>query len=148
MDFRQALAAAALLLAASACGRSAEEMRFDATRATCQALVAGAPDGGVTLVQANQQFGFTGAFLCPGQQLTRMKTGDQCPYGTQFICKGYWASVSSDPSLCNIPIGGCWYWCEIRFPGAPSSTTVPDSTVVCGARFVSGQPYPPQDFPF
>jgi hypothetical protein len=139
MGFRQALTAAALLLAAPACGRSAEEMRLDAMRATCQALAAGT----ATLAEANQHFGFAGAFLCPAQQLTRMKAGDQCAYDSQFICKGYWASVSSDPSLCNLPIGGCWYWCEVRFPGAPGSTTIPNPTVVCGARFVSGQPYLP-----
>lgn len=144
MDPCRASAAAALLLAASACGRGAEEMRFDAMRATCQALAAGT----ATLAESSQQFGLPGAFLCPAQPLTRMKTGDQCPYDSQFICKGYWASVSSDPSLCNLPIGGCWYWCEVRFQGAPGSTTIPGSTVVCGARFVSGQPGLPPDFPY
>jgi hypothetical protein len=143
MNLCRASAAAAVLLLASACGKSAEEMRFDALRATCQALAAGT----ATLAEANPQFGFSGAFLCSAQQLTRMKAGDQCPYDSQFICKGYWASVSSDPSLCNLPIGGCWYWCEARFPGTPSSTTITASTVVCGARFISGQPYLPGDFP-
>jgi len=143
MNLRRVPAAAALLLAASACGRNAEERRFDAMRAACQALTGGT----TTLAEANQQFGFPGAFFCPAQALTPMRTGDACPYQSQFICKGYWASVSSDPSLCNLPIGGCYYWCEVRFPGAPSATTVPDSTAICGAWFVSGQPYLPPDFP-
>ncbi len=143
MNPRRPSAAAALLLAVLACGRNAEEMRFDALRATCSELAAGT----TTIAEATQQFGFGGAFLCPVQPLTQMKVGDQCPYATQNICKGYWASVSADPSRCNLPIGGCYYWCEVRFQGAPGAVTMPDTTGICGAWFVSGQPYLPPDFP-
>ena len=136
-------AAAAVLVVASACGRNAEEMRFDAMQATCNGLAAGT----TTLAEATKQFGFTGALLCPTQPLTPMKVGDNCPYSTQFNCKGYWASVSADPSRCNQLVGGCYYWCEVRFPGAPGAVNVPDTTVICGSWFVSGQPYLPPDFP-
>jgi hypothetical protein len=138
----RATTAAALLLGAFACGRNAEETRFDAIRASCQALAAGA----TTIAEANRQFGFTGATFCPATPLTQMKSGDQCPYQSAFICKGYWASVANDSSLCNLPFGGCFYWCEVRFPGA-ASAPASDSAVICGAWFVSGQPYLPPDFP-
>lgn len=127
------------LLAAAACGKSREEKRFDAFRDACNGLVT----GGATLGQAAQRFldvaGVTGILDCSvAAPQTRLEGGtDQCVYGPDFICRVFWIDLARDASLCP-PLGGCWFWCEARFPGPESG-----SALVCGSWFVSGQPLPP-----
>jgi len=128
---------AALLLVAS-CGKSKEEERMEAFKANCLALT------GQTVGAAVSTFSLNPGVLCLDPNPPHL-AGSTCPYGTsQFICRGFFSSYSNDPGLCGPPpIGGCWYFCEFHFPGNYGDTIVTSDTVICGERFVSGQPYPP-----
>jgi len=128
---------AALLLAA-ACGKSKEEQRMDAFKANCLAA------NGETIGTAVQSFSLNPGILCQDPNPPHL-AGSTCPYGTsQFICRGFFVSYANDPGLCGPPpFGGCWYFCEFHFPGNVGDIGVGSDVVICGTRFVSGQPLPP-----
>lgn len=132
-----ATAALGLLLA---CGPSRERQRLDTFRDTCYGLVSGA----ATLLEAAQRFD-GGAYLteCPTSALLPLGGGvDHCDYGGAPVCRAFWVSYAYDQSLCGQPpLGGCYYWCEVRLPG--TVVPPPADAVVCGAWFVSGQPCAP-----
>lgn len=131
------LAALALLLG---CGPSRERERFEAFRDYCLGLVA----SGATGLDAARRFGEPASlFDCALAPQQPLPSGvDQCDYQAGWVCQAFWVSYASDDSLCGPPgLGGCWFWCEVRVPG--DVQPVPADTVVCGSRFVSGQPCPP-----
>lgn len=132
--------AVAPLLALLACGPSAEEKLFDAVRDVCNGLVA----SGATVQEAVQRFGGPAATLeCTLAPQQPLQEGvDQCDYQASRVCQVFWVRYAYDQSLCGPPgLGGCYYWCEVRVPGAVDPPPV--DTVVCGAWFVSGQPCAP-----
>lgn len=122
------------------CGKSKEEERRDLFRSTCEAF-----PGTATLDDAIRQLSSRLDLLdCSVSGLNPMPVGDHCDYGGQFICRGFWVSASNDPGLCGPPpLGGCYYWCEVRFVGFQNGQSIPVTTPICGARFVGGQAIPP-----
>ncbi len=135
----RALAALAALLLVAACGKSKEEQRMDAFRANCLSLT------GQTLAQAIRSFSLNPSVDCISPNVTHL-SGSTCPYDTQYVCRAFFASCANDLGLCGPPpLGGCLYFCEVQFPGVQNPPTPVDATtaVICGERFVSGQPgYP------
>ncbi len=131
---RTPAALAALLLAVS-CGKSAEEKRMDAFKASCLALT------GQTLDQAIRTFSLNPGVDCVTPSVTHL-SGSTCPYDTQYVCRAFFASCANDLGLCGPPpLGGCLYFCEVQFPGVQYAVGVDATTaVICGERFVSGQP--------
>jgi hypothetical protein len=132
---RRHFAALLALGLALGCGKSKEEERRDLFRSTCEAF-----PGAATLSEADRQLGSPLFLLDCRTSLSPMPVGDQCAYAGQFICRGFWESVANDPGLCGPPpLGGCYYWCEVRFAGPQNATSVPGTTPICGARFVGEQ---------
>lgn len=147
-----AVAAAAAL----ACGKHAEEDRFDAVRATCEALV------GRTLAEAEADLGWVDRLASPAApgacsaDLTAWNARDTCAYdGVTLNCEGTgWSFRATDPRLCDaagcvfedgvcVPVR-CWYGCLIRTAAAEVAAHGEDHEIpICASRFVSGQPAPP-----
>ncbi len=113
---------------------------MDAFRAHCLSLTGQTISAAVPLFPDALVNGFTCADPNPPHL-----AGSTCPYGTsQFICRGFFSSFANDPGLCGPPpLGGCWYFCEFHFPGNYLDTVVSPDAIICGERFVSGQPFPP-----
>jgi hypothetical protein len=150
-----------LVTLAVACGKNAEEERFDEARAICNALV------GQTFGEAKAQLGQLDALTSPISipkaclsDLTQWNSRDTCPYdGVTEICDGSgWNFWSNDPDLCDgagcvfQPDGyckpvRCWYGCLVRYAAddvVPSDDpAIRDATRICASRFVSRQLNPP-----
>lgn len=127
---------AVLLL--SACGKSKEEERMDQFRANCLALTGQTLDQAIrTLTPAQRNID------CLSPNVTHL-AGSTCPYDTQYVCRTFFFSCANDLGLCGPPpLGGCLFFCEVQFPGVQGATIVDGGSVICGERFVSGQPgYP------
>lgn len=132
-------AAAALLWLVAACGPSAERKAFDAFRDACDGLVA----SGATLRDAGRELGSPQTLhecaLAPQHPL--VGGVDRCDYAAGQVCEVFWVRYARDDSLCGGPMGGCYYWCEVRVPSPVDPP--PLDAAVCGAWFVSGQPCAP-----
>jgi hypothetical protein len=135
------LAALLLLAAAAACGGPSGNEQVQARfKAHCEALVPNAR----TVAQAVGDIGFgpnrqrAAQLDCKFTDATQgwdLPAGSTCPDAT-VICQRIFQVL--DTTLCTGPAGGCVYACETFSPGQPSDAVVDDS-VVCGAKFVTGQ---------
>ena len=110
---------------------------MDQFRSNCLALA------GQTLDQAVRTFSLPPTIDCVSPNATHLKDST-CPYDTQFICRAFFTSCANDLGLCGPPpLGGCLYFCEVQFPGVQNAANVDAGSIICGERFVSGQPgYP------
>jgi len=128
------------LAAAVACGGpGANEQLENERQAICNGLVA----QGQSVAQASAAFGFTpdrtlsDQAVCQFTDATQgwvLPPGNSCPDATT-ICEIVWQV--SDPTVCGA--NGCVYACVAYLPEDPDGS-VSDTSVVCGAKFVSGQP--------
>jgi hypothetical protein len=151
------------LVAALACGKNAEEERFDEVRAICDSLVGRTV--GDAVEQLGQLDGFPGPWISGAcvADLTAWSASDTCAYdGATAVCDGGgWNFWSNDPDLCSgagcvmQPDGSCtpvrcWFGCVIRYAAedvVPSEDrAVRDATPICASRFVSRQQNPPVHF--
>jgi len=133
-----AFPALVVLAAATACGKSKEAQLLDERRAVCDKLVANAE----TVRQASNDFGLgpnplSGLAQC--DTTFALPSGSQCPSGA-VLCRRIWQWLANDQSLCS-PFG-CIYLCTAFSPGLAVGLTpdLVDDSVICGARFDTGQP--------
>lgn len=149
----------AAAVAAIACGKNAEERRFERVRSVCESLV------GRTIADAEPDLGWVDVLGTPGApgacatDLTAWNDRDTCAYDAATLnCQGGWSEWATDPGLCDAggctpqPDGSCkpvrcWYGCLVRYAAsdlvAPEDHAATGAIPICASRFVSGQPNPP-----
>jgi len=140
------LALACALVAAAGCGKTRAEKILDEQRAQCASYV------GKTILDAERiqtDLVSLPVRCLPGQDSSATGErfarfdGDTCDHHELLLCDLGWCYYSNDPSGCGD--FGCWYGCGIRVvpKDANGDGIIDDDTVICGARFASGQPAPP-----
>jgi hypothetical protein len=130
-----------LVLLAAACGKSAEEERFEEISALCFGLAG----EGATWEQAYERLlphNSPGFLDCQSQYLN-LPNNQSCEAWTQENpqCAIYLVWIPNDPSLCRSSSGGCCLSCELRLMGDQLQGLNRDAPI-CASQFIYGASIP------